>query len=56
MLFVNSIVVPSFRRIEDSYFVMDICIKNNINVSLKGVVIEVNSTVKLHDCCELDQK
>lgn len=56
MLFVNSIVVPSFRRIEDSHYVMDIRIKNNINVSLKGVVIEVSSSVKLHDCCELDRK
>ena len=52
----NSLVVPSFRRIEDSRYAMDICIKNNINVSLKGVVIEVSSSVKLHDCCELDRK
>lgn len=54
--YVNYLVVPSFRRIEDSSYVMDICIKNNINVSLKGVVIEVHSSVKLQDWCDIDRK
>ena len=54
--YVNYLVVPSFRRIEDSSYVMDICIKNNINVSLKGVVIEVHSSVKLQDWFDIDRK
>ena len=38
-------LVPSFNKIEDTNYIMDLTVKNNINVSLKGVIIEVRSSV-----------